>query len=155
MAVRILFFKEGVCDYNPEDLKGRDMHGITLKLFPVMRISTDNESFVFQMTAKFFSEETSILNYGFVLSMKVDGWIPVSDMDIENMKDENDTESYLKRLLASRASVILKEISSAVISFTRGAIAARSWTNEVQALIMPEIDIDSFVPAIRYTILGK
>lgn len=151
MDVRINFYKEGIFEYNTDYLKEKKSSPVNISIKPVIKLKPDNENFVFQMTIQLQSENTTILHYGFVMSMEIEGWIPVTSRDVQEY--ENNLNSGLASTLGSRAFGQLQKICGAAIGFSRGAIAAKTWQPDMPGLILPDIDLNRFVSTLSYSLI--
>jgi hypothetical protein len=148
MATNILSYTEGLFTFKPELMESDEE--VTFSIATLIRLLEGEENFGVQITLRSFSKDKQFLEYGFVLPMRIEGWIPVTSFDSIPQLEKDKQDEAIRDLLYSRANNHLRSIAQSVILFSQGALSAKTWSPDHGAIPFPTIDIDKLLQTIHY-----
>lgn len=152
MKPEIISYHQGKYSFNPELLTEEEQN-LDIKLTPIIRLKKDSGPFGFQMTFKYTIEKQIVLDFGFVVSMRVADWIPLTSNDVVDKSSTENENKSIREILFSRAPGQINRVSREMIDFARGALAARLEDTRKYPLGFPEINLDEFINAINFRLV--
>lgn len=149
-------YREGIFQFNPEFSDANAEKPLALGLSSLISLKEDFEMFGFQITIVLSLPDCDVLRYGFVLSVRIPGWIPLTSADVKSMGNTERIPQKIKELLFSRASEQIKDACIYVLSFANGAISAKLASNNPAPTLLGDIDVNEFISNITFRLIpGK
>ncbi len=153
MSTNILKYRQGIFFYDAEKMKSAEDSKIRIGLSPLMTLKPDIELFGFQLTISIADDENELMRYGFVLSMMIPGWIPLTSSDMTIAGQEENIPSKIRELLFSRASNQIKEICETAIGFANGAVTCKMADEDTIDAILTGVDLNRFVSSLKFRVV--
>lgn len=152
MKPEILSYRQGKFNFNPELLKGEEQK-VQYKITPVIRLKRDSSVFGFQLTFNLTLDGHVLLDFGFIVMMRVSDWIPLTSNDVVDRTSVENENKSIREILFSRAPGQINRVSKDVIVFAHGALASRLEDTSKYPLALPEINLDELIGAINFRLV--
>ena len=153
MRPLIINYREGIYNLNSELMSSTADEGdadIQLEVTGIIRLRPDFETLGFQLTFAYSIGTDELLRFGFIVSMEIPGWIPLTSNDkIDTTSKEAENKS-IREIIFSRAPEQIRSLCRAAIDFARGALSAKLVDTTQSPVDIPEFSISDFIDTINF-----
>lgn len=127
MEYKIEGFSEGVFELNESfSIPNGIETEVLLHMLPIIFYRQDSDIIGMQLTLLYRAKDTEILKYGYIASVKVNGWQQI-------VSEGNDVEFIANEL---------KEAWKSVVNYGRGVIQTKLNSSKCKGLIIPDIPLE-------------
>ncbi|MDE6483979.1 MAG: hypothetical protein K2L14_01100 [Duncaniella sp.] len=155
MRPLIINYREGIYNLNSELMKSTadaDDADIQLEVTGIIRLKPDFEALGFQLTFGYFIGEAELLRFGFIITMAIPGWIPLTTNDKIDKSSKEAENKSIREIIFSRAPEQIRSLCRAAIDFARGALSAKLTDTTETPIEIPDFSISDFINTINFRI---
>ncbi len=153
MRPLIINYREGVYRINSELMtlaQKADDTDIQLEVTAIIRLKPDFEQLGFQLTFDFLTAGNELLRYGFIVTMSIPGWIPLTSNDIIDTSSTETENKSIRELIFSRAPEQIRALCRGAIDFARGALSAKLVDTTQSPVELPDFPLSDFINTINF-----
>lgn len=155
MRPLIINYREGIYRYNSDLLESTEKASdtdIRLEVTGIIRLKPDIEALGFQLTFGYTIGEVELLRFGFIITMAIPGWIPLTSNDMIDTSSKEAENKTVREIIFSRAPEQIRSLCRAAIDFARGALSAKLIDTTETPIEIPDFSISDFINTINFRI---
>lgn len=134
MEINIVSYSAGPCEINPRFKEISLETEIKIEAMPQIRFSRNSDVVGMQIDIEFFAKEDRVVKFGFLIGINISGWMQ------SFTKGENPTENR----------ELIKSLCNHGWLVGTGILMSKSQEQIKHAIVLPSIDLESFVKDVRF-----